>query len=461
MGPQGCPGIQGNPGINGTNGINGSTGPTGPTGPSGLSSLFAKAVFVDATYGNDGTAVKYSLTNKFQTIATALAAAIPGDLIYVFPGTYSEGINFYKDGITYYLSPGVLLAGGFSASSGTCTVYGKGNIGSGFGPNVIDISGTATFYMEAADIIVGAIFAGMAIRIRDNAVVDILCENIMGSGVALTNQPAILHFGTTSGHRSNITVTGEITTNASASPIQVVAGYDGTAVVTVARVKTTTTGIFIVNAGTANGSYTLNCPNMVDTAAPVGLVPLASLIVDVIASTLFNITINGNLRTVKNGFLSSRTPVNCFVKYVGDVNSDAVVVTIAELIGSITRGNYEFIGNFYGNKLGFSPPPPSAAVYMGNLSGASDYWLTFDGYLEAKAINQDGITLPNTAGPVLRIKDLQLKVTNPGNFSVSSPSVIQTYKVVGVFTSNAPTDGNITNEYLGATVDFVDPGIVR
>jgi hypothetical protein len=72
--------------------------------PSKLSSI----LFV-STSGNDTTATKGSLGNTYLTLEAARDAAIAGELIYVFPGTYTVTTTapngLAKDGVSYYFSP--------------------------------------------------------------------------------------------------------------------------------------------------------------------------------------------------------------------------------------------------------------------------------------------------------------------------------------------------------------------
>lgn len=75
--------------------------------------------------GNDSTAVKGDLLKPYSTILAAKNAAVSGDIIHVFAGTWtydnrnSNGnpfngqvntlVNLWKDGITYYFEPGAKI----------------------------------------------------------------------------------------------------------------------------------------------------------------------------------------------------------------------------------------------------------------------------------------------------------------------------------------------------------------
>ena len=91
-----------------------------------------------STSGNDSTAIVGSLAYTYLTLEAAKAAAINGDLIYVFPGTYNvtttatEGLA--KDGISYYFSPNCIInkatSGDMFRANGFIygfRVYGYGN----------------------------------------------------------------------------------------------------------------------------------------------------------------------------------------------------------------------------------------------------------------------------------------------------------------------------------------------
>ena len=71
----------------------------GPTGPaySLIKNPVAKALghvlTVDIVNGSDTTASSYPYTYPFQTIGAALATALSGDTVYVYPGTYNETLT--------------------------------------------------------------------------------------------------------------------------------------------------------------------------------------------------------------------------------------------------------------------------------------------------------------------------------------------------------------------------------
>ncbi|MHA1573737.1 MAG: hypothetical protein ACTSX8_07055, partial [Alphaproteobacteria bacterium] len=50
-------------------------------------------LYVDAINGNDGTAVSGQLDLPYLTIVAALGAAVPGDAVHVYPGSYPEDVT--------------------------------------------------------------------------------------------------------------------------------------------------------------------------------------------------------------------------------------------------------------------------------------------------------------------------------------------------------------------------------
>ena len=109
-GPQGATGVtgvSGATGVTGPTGATGVTGPTGATGATGLDSVLISNNFliVDATNGNNSTAIKGSLVKKYSTIAGAESIATTGDTILITTIVANE-IHLGKNGIRYHFLPG-------------------------------------------------------------------------------------------------------------------------------------------------------------------------------------------------------------------------------------------------------------------------------------------------------------------------------------------------------------------
>lgn len=101
----------------------------------GLGYNAGKVLYVDGTNGNDSTAKKGNVLKPYQSVYTAAAFSTSGDLIVVFPGTYtlfSLGLPL-RNGVDYYIlnadfintgySYGLLISFPYQVS---CRIFGKG-----------------------------------------------------------------------------------------------------------------------------------------------------------------------------------------------------------------------------------------------------------------------------------------------------------------------------------------------
>jgi hypothetical protein len=131
-GATGATGVTGPPGATGDIGATGATGDTGATGLNALP--INNTVFVDTQFGDDVTGVREDEAKPFQTLAAALAIALPGDTIYVQPGQYNEDNLILRDDINWYFTEGAAL---FNISTAIFTDAG--------GPVISEILGYGDF----------------------------------------------------------------------------------------------------------------------------------------------------------------------------------------------------------------------------------------------------------------------------------------------------------------------------
>lgn len=90
--------------------------------------------------GNDSTASRGKMNRPFSTPAGAFAAATAGDTVIVFPGTYTVTSTLLKNGLSWFLYPGVVFTHSISTSgramfddlgtSATATIAGYGTFSS-------------------------------------------------------------------------------------------------------------------------------------------------------------------------------------------------------------------------------------------------------------------------------------------------------------------------------------------
>jgi len=114
---------------------NGSETVVTVTSPSGSAPTFTGTLYVSKN-GSDGTGVRNDMSKPFLTIAAAQVAALAGDLIYIYPGTYNES-NLGKHDTNYYFERGAILSGAWLFKSFQVgmkfSVFGQGEFLSTFG----------------------------------------------------------------------------------------------------------------------------------------------------------------------------------------------------------------------------------------------------------------------------------------------------------------------------------------
>ena len=98
---------------------------------SGTTGLKTNAIYVDAVFGNDATAQKNSLENKFKTITAAETIAIAGDTLVVFPGNYVETF-LGKNGLTYSFPFGANVQCAWTGGNLNYSVTGFADFSSSF-----------------------------------------------------------------------------------------------------------------------------------------------------------------------------------------------------------------------------------------------------------------------------------------------------------------------------------------
>lgn len=103
-----------------------------------------RSVYVDSTYGNDGTAEKYNFVKPYQTLDAAMAVAFSSDTIIVRPGSYgiltlqsSKKLHFMRGATINQLSDG-----GVRVTNTVIT--GFGTIDRGFNNTAVSLTGIGT-----------------------------------------------------------------------------------------------------------------------------------------------------------------------------------------------------------------------------------------------------------------------------------------------------------------------------
>ena len=112
--------------------------------------------------GDNATATVGDLMKPFSTILGATGSANPGDTIIVYPGTYVENHNLYKDGVNYHFINGAkvvatspvepMWGGGSGAANSVGTSFSSSVSITGYGEFISTTSNTqksAIFYIQA------------------------------------------------------------------------------------------------------------------------------------------------------------------------------------------------------------------------------------------------------------------------------------------------------------------------
>lgn len=459
-GPVGPAGVQGPPGLVGPIGPAGppSTvpGPPGPPGPGSF--IFDNAFFVDAIYGNDGTAVPYSFNNKYQTITSAMFAANTAfinsgstirQVVYTYPGNYFEG-NLYMDGVDYDFSPGTIIDGIFLVGPfGLCRVYGSAIINSG---SPIRLNGAGLFELECDSInatteaIVVSV-SGVTVKAR------IRCNNISSIG------PRAIRF-ITSAPGTDVLIDVKDTITCSGGDGTLRSGYgpflDGKFKINANRIENTSfAGLFSVFAFAQDGTYDLevNCPELNDLSTGSGL----NNFIELDAGTQ-RIKINGNL-TQPDATASAGLNIRRGDRIDSTFEFNGNITCVRRAIQLFSAGvpvisTYTFNGNF------LTTGDAAGTIAVAPADAASALNLYIDGSVENRTpgvVGVIGVNKPADPSPVIIFRDVKILVPVNG-LAVSSVTSPDTYKVIHSLARQQPNSAFFTNSIIGS-IDYQDTTI--
>lgn len=179
-----------------------STGGVIPPPPAGLSAVITQNTLHVMKSGNDATGARHRLDLPYLTIAAALADAVAGDRVYVWPGTYSEaitavnGVDIYRLGATLSSPTGA----GYLIDAGT----GQSFTLDGWGPLLDDDNGVA--YVAGGGSVV--IYGSMESTNGPGA-------EVSGAGSTLTIHGSITASGiaANANNSGTLTITGNVTSS--------------------------------------------------------------------------------------------------------------------------------------------------------------------------------------------------------------------------------------------------------
>ena len=243
-------GLQGFLGVQGFQGF-GSQGFLGVQGFQGLNILpINNTVFVDLQFGNDATGFREDETRPFQTFVAALSVAVPGDTIYVHPGSYVASNLVLKDLVNWYFEQGATV----TSPAGPIFVDTS--------PVSSSISGYAEFSSTNGEI--------LRIVQPSNIIIEATKYSTIG------NIPNVAMFSTNSVTPSTINVTGKIFVAQGTAKVLNVAQA---ASVTVTSDIVTAESQFIFIGASASGSLVFSAKSMLggeNSATGLGAIYMAS-----------------------------------------------------------------------------------------------------------------------------------------------------------------------------------------
>ena len=286
----------------------------------------SKAIYVDATYGNNATGTKYDLSKPYLTWAAAQAVAVAGDWLVFNAGNYSIGTVSPVSNVNIYCKPGVIIDGGFSISSSLTWRF------LGFAlflttTDVLRVVGSGQTYdiQFEFDRIEGLLNFG----IITGDLTSPLCKLLINCNSIIASQP--LRFGGGAFHDIVVNCKNKLSTF-------------GPQAITTGNSTTVPMSGFIV----------INCPIIETTSAASNRTVIA------LGNSSRNITINSSLiRSTSTTFTDSgvsnlaclafATGDNCIIN--GNLDGGVIPCIINNTSGATpVYGNTTFIGNMYSDR---------------------------------------------------------------------------------------------------------------
>jgi len=388
--------------------------------------LTGNVLYVDDVNGNDGTAVSGDLNKPFQTLLAAQTAAVAGDTIVVYPGSYTSN-PLGKRGVNWYFMPKAVVS--FTTTGWTVpldtipqsfSVYGEGEfnaVGNAFSFSFIgeysiackSMTGASSFCTSSVTVNIScdtmSFSSGMAFN---GGVSTINCPNITPgptTGISVGNAEVTIN-GTVNGPA---TTSSLIQTTSSGSRLRmngkVIAASGGVGAVGIAGGSNIITGD-IVHNGTGSGvihiSGNVTILNSQITTSGAG-VPINKFVAGGVIRLrdvyLFSITaantITGPAGTnvIALGCYSNN-PLGANVTVIGDMKiGDAVAASANQVPVSLSNGAWNWAT---------IPPTPTLAgnvvivddVYGNDSTGvAGDLSKPFLTLLAAQAAASSGQTI--------------------------------------------------------------------
>ncbi len=274
----------------------------------GLNTQQENLVFVDAVYGVDSTARKYSVNAPYRTLEAAQAAAVSGDTISVKTGAYAPASLLGKNGVDWFFSVGATVTNNASYifnDSGVAmsfNVHGYGNfVSAGFGVCKSTGNGSIVFNFSRVTVTGGAIafdYTGS------------FGMGVNGQGLVALGSTGIKSRGSTgSVYNIGLFYGSQLCDIASNNPLNVV-------------------------------SDTLNVPNMYYDGTLVG--SFCKVVSFTGTGSDIQVTINGKLQILINGLF---TILEGWLTYNGDIYNDSTTALLCGVPTVASVGDITMNGN--------------------------------------------------------------------------------------------------------------------
>jgi hypothetical protein len=410
-------------------------------------------VFVTSN-GSDVTGARGDLAKPFATLNAAKNAALIGDTVYVFPGTYSEFNQLHKDGV-YWHFEGVPTINFFGSQMWT-----DGGV-----TTTIKITGRADINHNGV---------GNVIQVLDaNTVLDATFFSVNGLG----NQVFALNNG--SG-------TVDVTTNITVSLVNNAVRFDGNAtykvnadVIQADSVIGISAAVYVFNSGTWTGYSVVNA-RLIQSGASNIYPPISSQYANQTGTLVINVSEKITKLSAPAGQAQTDTCIlimgaNTIIN--GDIDgldnkaiqmSGVLVKTCIHNGNAQNDGSIDLIG--YGqNDIGFWLNNNGTITLNGKYSSDASESVTHGGaaskmFFSGEVNNQSAdvaakscIWIKDNAGPVIFGQSKLIMNLAVGNeVSIDTDSVdAQDIKIQGTLGTNAAANVNINN-LIGGTALIVD-----
>ena len=444
--------------LNFTDGTSYSTGdlrgPQGPAGSNGLNGdpgpnqLLIQNTLIVSKNGNDSTGVRNDWAKPFLTITGANTVAQPGDLIVIYPGTYSES-NVVLSDIAYYFYKGAIVSSSFTCISDTVgfpkniMVYGEGDF--------IAASGRAIFTNDPDTNVIFNFnyaqgFDGILIGNANNI-------NIKGKHVVGTTQYTISIRGNATGYVDIDYYDGSVSANKGQTILIRNASLDLVERTLVVKGKK-----LLSNCEFLQGAITTENCNTLSTVIDIDLVEHVTSSDSFTTAAIWHhsgkLKISGTIKSANN-----------FGVILGNLTGDTILQLVdcqiksrnsAISVPTNTANVYAEIDNTY---LGKTSDNAVSAIYVGTTAGVVEMSINNSTISNLSSSNSaHGIELAD-ANSILRLNNVKADVTGASAASVYCPSA-RTIFIESMLSTNKALDVNVTNGVTGSTV-IVDTDIKR